>query len=74
MGNRSVWNSLHGDLRATVNTGTFEKIPKTFILQILYNFLLKFCYVVLVVIGLDGHCCKPKRSVVIIIIIIINVM
>jgi len=37
--------------------------------QILFNSLLNFYYVVLVVIGLVGHCCTPTPSVIIIIII-----
>jgi len=43
-----------------------------FILQILYNSLLNFYYVASVVIRLDGHCCKPHPSVIIIIIITIT--
>ena len=41
-----------------------------FILKILFNSLLKFYFVLLVVIGLVGRCCKPHSSVIIIIIII----
>ena len=40
------------------------------ILYKLYNSLLKV-FVVLVVIGLVGHCCKPQPSVIIILVIII---
>jgi len=39
-----VWNSLPADLRATVNTCTFEKETEdVFILHILYNSPLNFC-------------------------------
>jgi len=65
-----AWNSLPADLRATVNTGTFRKKLKKFFTQILFNSLLNFYFVVLVVIGLVGHCCKLQPSVIIIIIII----
>jgi len=41
-------------------------------LQLLYNSVLNIYYVVLVVIGLVGHCCKPQPSVIITIIIIIS--
>jgi len=39
-----------------------------FILQILFNCPLNFYFVVLVVIGLVGHCCKPQPSLIIFII------
>ena len=47
-----------------------EKTEDVFIWQILYNSIPNFYYVVLVAVRLVGHCCKPRPSVIIIIIII----
>jgi len=56
---------------AAKNTGTFKKKLKTYLFHkfFKYNSLLNLYYVVLVVIGLVGHCCKPGPSVIIIIIL-----
>jgi len=47
-----------------------KETEDVYILQILYNSMLNFYYVVLVVIVPVGHCCKPQPSVIIIIILI----
>jgi len=45
-----------------------------FIWQIVFNSLLNFHYVVLLIIELVGHCCNPQLSVIIIIIIMIKTL
>ena len=57
-------NSLPVDLRATVNTGTFNEKLKTFLLCKFYTIpYLTFIMLYYVIIGLVGHCCNPQPRV-----------
>ena len=61
-----AWNSLTADLRTTAETGTFRKKLKTFLFCKFYS-ITYWTFIILyyVVLGLVGHCCKPRQSVII---------